>query len=75
MMSPASDPVPALREARDLWSRLARQHVSFGQGCACGFGGLTVSMSDFEQDIVEFVMNDAVRDGRKDVVAALRTES
>jgi hypothetical protein len=74
MVSPPSDPVPSLREARDLWSRLSRQHVSFGQGCVCGFGGLTVSMSDFELDIVEFVMNDAVRAERQDVVAALQTE-
>lgn len=53
-------------EARDLaslWSRISRQHLSAGQGCSCGFGGMMLMASDFELDIVEFVINDARKAG------------
>lgn len=53
-------------EARDLaslWSRISRQHLTAGQGCACGFGGMMLQAADFELDIVEFVINDARKAG------------
>lgn len=60
------DPDRRRKEARDLaslWSRISRQHLTAGQGCACGFGGLTLAASDFELDIVEFVISDARKAG------------
>ena len=42
-----------------MWGRIGRQHLSAGQGCACGFGGLLLQASDFELAIVEFLINDA----------------
>jgi hypothetical protein len=50
------------RQASDLteiWGRLSRQHLSGGQGCGCSFGGLMFQASDFELDIVEFVITGA----------------
>ncbi|MDB5508732.1 MAG: hypothetical protein JWL93_1201 [Hyphomicrobiales bacterium] len=40
----------------ELWGRLSRQHLTGGQGCGCSFGGLMFQASDFELDIVEFVI-------------------
>ena len=43
-----------------LWSRISRQHLSSGQGCACGFGGgLILQGASFELDIIEFLIEDA----------------
>jgi hypothetical protein len=49
----------AARELAALWRRIGSQHLSAAQGCACGFGGLMIQASDFEIDIVEFVIADA----------------
>jgi hypothetical protein len=60
------NPEERRREAHELaalWSRISRQHLSAGQGCACGFGGLLLQASDFEIDIVEFLINDARQAG------------
>ena len=47
-----------------LWSRISRQHLSSGQGCACGFGGgLILQGASFELDIIEFVLEDAKKQG------------
>jgi hypothetical protein len=51
------------RELAEMWSRIGRQHISAGQGCGCGFGGLLLQGSDFELDIVEFLINDARKAG------------
>jgi hypothetical protein len=54
------------KQAQDLieiWGRVSRQHMSAGMGCGCGFGGLILQASDFELDIVEFLINDARKDG------------
>lgn len=51
-----------------LWSRISRQHLSSGQGCACGFGGgLILQGASFELDIIEFVLGDAKKQGYTDV--------
>lgn len=44
-----------------MWRRIGSQHLSAAQGCAYGFGGLMLQASDFELDIVEFVLGDARR--------------
>lgn len=58
-------------EARDLaavWRRISRQHLSSGQGCACGFGGgLMLQGAAFELDIVEFLIDDARKQGLGDL--------
>jgi hypothetical protein len=51
-----------------LWSRISRQHLSSGQGCACGFGGgLILQGASFELDIIEFVVGEAKKNGHADV--------
>ena len=52
------------RELSEIWNRISRQHMSAGSGCGCGFGGLILQASDFELDIVEFVIDDAKQEGR-----------
>ena len=57
----------AARELADLWQRIGSQHIG-AQGCAaCGFGGMMFQASDFELDIVEFVIGDARKAKRPDV--------
>lgn len=46
------------------WRRISRQHLTSGQGCACGFGGgLMLQGAAFELDIVEFLIEDARKAG------------
>ena len=54
-------------ELKALWSRVSRQHLSGGQGCGCSFGGLILQASDFELDIVEFLLHDAAKEGAAQV--------
>ena len=51
------------RDLVEIWSRVASQHMSGGQGCSCSFGGLSFQASDFELDIVEFVIGEAQKAG------------
>lgn len=58
------------RKAADLiemWGRLSSQHLAGGQGCGCSFGGLMFMASDFELDIVEFVIGEAGKAGLPEV--------
>ncbi len=53
-----------VRALAETWQRISRQHLTSGQGCACGFGvGLTLQGADFELDIVEFLIDDARKAG------------
>lgn len=54
-----------------LWNDLARQHVSMGGGCACGIGGVTVRLEDFEHDIADYLYAEAERLGNHEVLALL----
>lgn len=54
-----------------LWEDLARQHVSMGGGCACGIGGVTVRLQDFEHDIADYLVAEAERLKQADVLALL----
>ncbi len=58
------------RDLRDLWSRVARRHLTGGQACSCGFGGVMLQAADFETDIVEYLV-DAVRRAGHEPAAAL----
>lgn len=57
------------RELQEIWRRVSSQHLSGGQGCGCSFGGLMLMASDFELDIVEFVINEAHKAGAPGVEA------
>jgi hypothetical protein len=62
----------AALELLDIWQRLSSRHVSLGTSCACGIGGVTLQLQDFEQDIVDFVLGQAERNRRADVIAYLK---
>ena len=59
------------RRLRDMWENLSRQHVSMAVGCSCGIGGITVQLQDFEQDIVDYLLGQAERTGRADIISFL----
>jgi hypothetical protein len=60
------------RELLDIWDRLARQHVALAGSCACSAGGVALQLQDFEQDIADYLLGQAERNGRADVVALLQ---
>ena len=66
---------PEVDELKALWSRVSRQHLSGGQGCGCSFGGLILQASDFELDIVEFLLHDAAKQGEVHVAAFVEAEA
>ncbi|VVE11330.1 hypothetical protein PHO31112_02638 [Pandoraea horticolens] len=41
----------------DLWSALALNHVALGGACACGAGGVSLRLDDFELDIVDYLQD------------------
>ena len=48
---------PAIaQELLDIWQRLSSQHVALAAGCACGIGGVTLRLQDFEQDIADYLL-------------------
>ncbi|MGV7206924.1 hypothetical protein ACLB1G_03605 [Oxalobacteraceae bacterium A2-2] len=51
---------------------MSSQHVALATGCACGVGGVTLRLEDFEQDIADYLLAQAERSQRADVVALLR---
>jgi hypothetical protein len=70
--SPAvRDPGDRTRVLLRMWEDLARQHVSMGGGCACGIGGVTVRLQDFEHDIADYLVAEAERLKQADVLALL----
>lgn len=52
----------------EAWERLSRTHMMAGGGCACGVGGVVVALADFEQDIADFIVAEAERQARQDVL-------
>ncbi len=52
-----------------LRSKFALQHIAMGGGCACGVGGVVLSMSDIERDIADYLKDEAQRLGQHDIVA------
>jgi hypothetical protein len=59
-------------ELLDVWQRVSSRHVSLGTSCACGIGGVTLQLQDFEQDIIDFLLGQAERNKRSDVIEYLR---
>ena len=72
MHSVVEPSLAAASELLDIWQRLSSRHVSLGTSCACGIGGVTLQLQDFEQDIVDFVLGQAERNRRADVIAYLK---
>ncbi|MEB0140116.1 MULTISPECIES: hypothetical protein [unclassified Undibacterium] len=60
------------QELLDIWQRLSSQHVALATGCACGIGGVTLRLQDFEQDIADYLLAQAQRAQRSDVSTFLR---
>lgn len=50
-----------------LWSELSMQHVALGASCACGIGGISLRLNDFELDIVGYLEDAGLRSGIADV--------
>ena len=65
----ADDLVQRAERLLDLWSSLSMQHVALGAGCACGMGGISLRLDDFELDIVDYLADAGVRSGLPEVVA------
>jgi len=63
------------RRLLDMWENLSRQHVSMAAGCACGAGGVTVRLEDFEQDIADYLLGEAERNKRTQVISFLQAQA
>ncbi len=68
---PRTDPREEAKRLLGLWETLSRQHVSMGAGCGCGAGGVTLVLEDFEQDIADYLLGEAERNKRTEVIAFL----
>jgi hypothetical protein len=67
---------PVASQLLETWQRLASQHVALGgAGCACGVGGVSLQLGDFEQDIVDFLVDFAERNGRADILDFLKAHA
>ena len=61
------------QELQDLWCSLSLRHVSLEGGrCSCGRQHVTLKLADFEEDIGEYLYDDAARAQRQDINAFLR---
>lgn len=69
------DPRVEAQRLLGLWETLARQHVSMGMSCACGAGGVTLLLEDFEQDIADYLLGEAERNKRVEVIAFLQAHA
>ena len=60
-------------QLQDLWCSLSLKHVSLEGGrCSCGREHVTLRLTDFEEDIGEYLYDDAARGQRQDINAFLR---
>ena len=66
-MSSAVAADPRATRLAQLWSRMAAQHVTLGAGCGCMTGGVSVSLEDFELDIVDYLWSESERLGVAEV--------
>ena len=63
------------RQLLDMWGNLSQRHVSLAGSCACGIGGVTLQLQDFEQDIIDFLQGQAERAKRMDVSDFLKAHA
>jgi len=62
---------PRAQQLLRTWSSLSAQHVALGGNCGCGFGGISVSLEDFERDIADYLYAEAERSGQAQALALL----
>jgi len=55
-------------EMLSLWSSLSMRHVALGSACACGTGGVSLRLDDFELDIVGYLEDLGLRSGVEEIV-------
>ena len=46
-----------------MWNRISGHYLSSDLGCSCCAGGVVLQASDFELDIIEFLISDARKAG------------
>jgi hypothetical protein len=63
-----SDLAQRAEQMLGLWSALSMQHVALGAACACGMGGVSLRLDDFELDIVDYLEDAGLRSGIAEVV-------
>ena len=51
------------RDLAEMWERISGHYLSPDLGCSCCAGGLVLQASDFELDIIEFLIRDARKAG------------
>jgi hypothetical protein len=72
MLSSNPDLLQAER-LQDLWCSLSMRHISLEGGrCSCGREHVTLGLTDFAEDIGEYLYDDAARGQRQDINAFLR---
>lgn len=69
MADPCAEQAERLLE---LWSALALRHVALGGACACGAGGVSLRLEDFELDIVDYLQDAGERHDDAAVAAWFR---
>jgi len=52
-----------------LWSSVAMRHIALGAACACGTGGVSLRLEDFELDIAGYLEDAGQRSEIPEVVA------
>ena len=65
----ADDTVQLAGRLLAMWSELAYRHVTLGSACACGAGGISLRLEDFELDIVGYLEDAGLRCEVTEVVA------
>ena len=65
----ADDLAQRAEQMLGLWSNLAMRHVALGSSCACGTGGVSLRLEDFELDIVGYLEDAGLRNGIAEVEA------
>ena len=71
----SSDLAAEAKRLHDQWENLSRQHVSMASGCACGAGGVSLLLEDFEQDIADYLLGEAERNKRSETIAFLQAHA
>lgn len=65
----------AAGELLETWNRLASSHTMIGASCSCGAHGIVLRLSDFEQDIGDYLHNEAEQHQRRDVLFLLQEKA
>ncbi|MEP9375314.1 hypothetical protein ABLE91_01275 [Aquabacter sp. CN5-332] len=69
---PRPAPLETPQDLLAVWRDGGAQHMALGAGCGCSGDGVVLQLSDFEQDIVDYLLAEAERGERADVIALLQ---